>query len=176
MRVFITDFLAESDFECEVLPVVEVDALLSPIGHPPTPADLVRVVGERPAAWQLCRRTSRSNSLRSCSLKVSVSGLGPRIRRVLFHPVLRTPVYHSLFRPPSPSSVKSGCNRLPGSNSIEEVSLADGEKAMRMAGQAPPVATFVDESCELYQGLFPDLTEEGLVEAQIAPRSGESPV
>jgi hypothetical protein len=28
MRVFITDFLAESDFEREVLPGVEVDALL----------------------------------------------------------------------------------------------------------------------------------------------------
>ncbi len=50
MRVLITDFLAESDFEREVLPGVEVDALLSLIGHPPTPADLVRVVGERPAA------------------------------------------------------------------------------------------------------------------------------
>jgi C-terminal binding protein len=50
MRVLITDFLAGSDFESEVLPGVEVDALLSLIGHPPTPADLVRVVGERPAA------------------------------------------------------------------------------------------------------------------------------
>ena len=50
MRVLITDFLAESDFEREVLPGVEVDALLSLIGHPPTPADLVRVLGERPAA------------------------------------------------------------------------------------------------------------------------------
>src|SRR5437868_6680952 len=50
MRVLITDFLAESDFEREVLPDVEVDALLSLIGHPPTPTDLVRVVGERPAA------------------------------------------------------------------------------------------------------------------------------
>src|SRR5260370_16890029 len=50
MRVLITDFLAESDFESEVLPGVEVDALLSLIGHPPTPADLVRVVRERPAA------------------------------------------------------------------------------------------------------------------------------
>ncbi len=50
MRVLITDFLAESDFESEVLPSMEVDALLSLIGHPPTPADLVRVVGERPAA------------------------------------------------------------------------------------------------------------------------------
>ena len=49
MRVLITDFLAESDFEREVLPGVEVDALLSLIGHPPTPADLVRVLGERPA-------------------------------------------------------------------------------------------------------------------------------
>ena len=50
MRVLITDFLAESDCEREVLPGVEVDALLSLIGHPPTPADLVRSVGERPAA------------------------------------------------------------------------------------------------------------------------------
>ena len=50
MRVLITDFLAESDFEREVLPGVEVDALLSLIGHPPTPADLVRVIGDRPAA------------------------------------------------------------------------------------------------------------------------------
>jgi phosphoglycerate dehydrogenase-like enzyme len=50
MRVLITDFLAESDFEREVLPGVEVDALLSLIGHPPTPADLVRVLEERPAA------------------------------------------------------------------------------------------------------------------------------
>ena len=50
MRVLITDFLAKSDFESEVLPGVEVDALLSLIGHPPTPAELVRVVGERPAA------------------------------------------------------------------------------------------------------------------------------
>lgn len=50
MRVLITDFLAESDFEREVLPGVEVDALLSLIGHPPTPADLVRAIGERPAA------------------------------------------------------------------------------------------------------------------------------
>ena len=50
MRVLITDFLAESDFEREVLPGVEIDALLSLIGHPPTPADLVRVVGERPSA------------------------------------------------------------------------------------------------------------------------------
>jgi D-3-phosphoglycerate dehydrogenase/C-terminal binding protein len=49
MRVLITDFLAESDFEREVLPGVEVDALLSLIGHPPTPTDLVRVVGKRPA-------------------------------------------------------------------------------------------------------------------------------
>jgi len=49
MRVLITDFLAESDFEREVLPGVEVDALLSLIGHPPTPTDLVRVLGERPA-------------------------------------------------------------------------------------------------------------------------------
>lgn len=32
MRVLITDFLAESDFESEVLPSVEVDALLSLIG------------------------------------------------------------------------------------------------------------------------------------------------
>ena len=48
MRVLITDFLAESDFEREVLPGVEVDALLSLIGHPPTPTDLVRVVGKRP--------------------------------------------------------------------------------------------------------------------------------
>jgi len=48
MRVLITDFLAESDFESEVLPGVEVDALLSLIGHPPTPTDLVRVVGKRP--------------------------------------------------------------------------------------------------------------------------------
>jgi phosphoglycerate dehydrogenase-like enzyme len=50
MRVLITDFLAESDFEREILPGVEIDALLSLIGHPPTSADLVRVVGERPAA------------------------------------------------------------------------------------------------------------------------------
>ena len=50
MRVLITDFLAESDFEREVLPGVEVDALLSLIGHPPTPADLVRFIGERPAS------------------------------------------------------------------------------------------------------------------------------
>ena len=49
-RVLITDFQAQSDFEREVLPGVEVDALLSLIGHPPTPADLVRVVEERPAA------------------------------------------------------------------------------------------------------------------------------
>jgi hypothetical protein len=39
MRVLITDFLAESDFEREVLPGVEVDALRSLIDHPPTPAD-----------------------------------------------------------------------------------------------------------------------------------------
>src|SRR5260370_7681989 len=50
MRVVITDFLAESDFEREVLPGVGVDALLSLIGHPPTPADLVRFIAERPAA------------------------------------------------------------------------------------------------------------------------------
>jgi C-terminal binding protein len=50
MRVLITDFLAESDFEREVLLGVEVDALLSLIGHPPTPADLVRFIGERPAS------------------------------------------------------------------------------------------------------------------------------
>ena len=50
MRVLITDFLAESDFEREVLPGVEVDALLSLIGHPPTPDDLVRFIGERPAS------------------------------------------------------------------------------------------------------------------------------
>ena len=49
MRVLITDFLAESDIEREVLPGVEVDALLSLIGHPPTSADLLRVIGERPA-------------------------------------------------------------------------------------------------------------------------------
>src|SRR5436189_2755923 len=49
MRVLIPDSLAESDFEREVLRGVEVDALLSLIGHPPTPADLVRVLGERPA-------------------------------------------------------------------------------------------------------------------------------
>src|SRR5258708_1755394 len=48
MRVLITDFLVESDFEREVLPGVKVDALLSLIGHPPTPTDLVRVVGKRP--------------------------------------------------------------------------------------------------------------------------------
>src|SRR5438045_7911957 len=48
-RVLITDFQAESDFEREVLPGVEVDALLSLIGRPPTPADLVRAVEERPA-------------------------------------------------------------------------------------------------------------------------------
>ena len=48
-RVIITDFLAESGCEREVLPGVEVDALLSLIGHPPTLADLMRVVGERPA-------------------------------------------------------------------------------------------------------------------------------
>ena len=36
MRVLITDFLAESDFEREVLPGVEVDALRSLIDHPPT--------------------------------------------------------------------------------------------------------------------------------------------
>src|SRR6266566_7937730 len=50
MRVLITDFLAESDFEREVLPGVEVDTLLSLIGHSPTPADLVRAIGERSAA------------------------------------------------------------------------------------------------------------------------------
>ena len=50
MRVLITDFLAGSDFEREVLPGVEVDALLSLIGHPPTPDDLVRFIGERPAS------------------------------------------------------------------------------------------------------------------------------
>src|SRR5258708_12590281 len=50
MRVLITDFLTESDFEREVLPGVEVDALLAFLGHPPTPADLVRFIAERPAA------------------------------------------------------------------------------------------------------------------------------
>ncbi|TMC37955.1 MAG: C-terminal binding protein [Chloroflexi bacterium] len=49
MRVLITDFQADAGFEREVLPGVEVDALLSLIGHPPTPADLVRAVEERPA-------------------------------------------------------------------------------------------------------------------------------
>jgi hypothetical protein len=50
MRVLITDFQPDAGFEREVLPGVEVDALLSLIGHPPTPADLVRAVEERPAA------------------------------------------------------------------------------------------------------------------------------
>jgi len=42
MRVLITDFMKESDFEREVLPGVEVDALPALLGHAPTPADLVR--------------------------------------------------------------------------------------------------------------------------------------
>src|SRR5260370_40970106 len=50
MRVLITDFLTESDFEREVLPGVEVDALLAFLGHPPTPADLVRFIAEPPPA------------------------------------------------------------------------------------------------------------------------------
>lgn len=49
MRVLITDFMTESDFEREILPGVEVDALLPLIGHAPTPSDLVRTVEERPA-------------------------------------------------------------------------------------------------------------------------------
>lgn len=53
--MLITDFLAESDFEREALPGVEIDALLSLIGCSPTPADLVRFVGERPAAALITR-------------------------------------------------------------------------------------------------------------------------
>src|SRR5205085_6438299 len=49
MRVLVTDFQANSDFEREVLPGVEVDTLLSIVGHPPTPDDLLRVIAERPA-------------------------------------------------------------------------------------------------------------------------------
>jgi len=48
MRVLITDFMKESDFEREVLPGVEVDALLALLGHAPTPADLVRAAKEQP--------------------------------------------------------------------------------------------------------------------------------
>src|SRR5258708_11587165 len=50
MRVLITDFLMEADVEGEVLRVVEVAALIAFLGHPPTPADLVRFIAERPAA------------------------------------------------------------------------------------------------------------------------------
>src|SRR5947209_19126246 len=49
MRVLITDFQADAGFEREVLPGVEVNALLSLIGHAPTPADLVSFVQEQPA-------------------------------------------------------------------------------------------------------------------------------
>ena len=51
MRVLITDFLAESDFESEVLPGVEVDALLSLIGHRPPPTDTDR-------SCACCRKTN----------------------------------------------------------------------------------------------------------------------
>jgi phosphoglycerate dehydrogenase-like enzyme len=49
MGVLVTDFQAKSDFEREVLPGVEVDTLLSIVGHPPTPHDLLRVIAEQPA-------------------------------------------------------------------------------------------------------------------------------
>src|SRR5919199_999729 len=55
MRVLVTDFMGEPDLEREVLPGVEVESLLMLVGHAPTPADLLRVVEERPAgaliAW-----------------------------------------------------------------------------------------------------------------------------
>src|SRR5437588_6597581 len=55
MRVLVTDFMGEPDLEREVLPGVEVESLLILLGHAPTPADLLRVVEERPAgaliAW-----------------------------------------------------------------------------------------------------------------------------
>lgn len=50
MRVLVTDFQAKSDFEREILPGVEVDTLLSIVGHPPAPDDLLRVITERPAS------------------------------------------------------------------------------------------------------------------------------
>jgi len=54
-RVLVTDFMGEPDLEREVLPGVEVESLLMLVGHAPTPADLLRVVEERPAgaliAW-----------------------------------------------------------------------------------------------------------------------------
>src|SRR5438105_6843188 len=55
MRVLVTDFMGAPDLEREVLPGVEVESLLMLVGHAPTPADLLRVVEERPAgaliAW-----------------------------------------------------------------------------------------------------------------------------
>src|ERR671938_95394 len=55
IRVLVTDFMGETDLEREVLPGVEVESLLMLVGHAPTPADLLRVVEERPAgaliAW-----------------------------------------------------------------------------------------------------------------------------
>jgi hypothetical protein len=41
MRVLITDFMKETDFEREVLPGVEVDALPALLEHAPTPTHKV---------------------------------------------------------------------------------------------------------------------------------------
>ena len=55
----------------------------------------------------LCRRTSRSNSLCSSSLNVSVSGLGPRMGWILFRPVFRFQYTTDLF-PPLCTSLVNG--------------------------------------------------------------------
>ena len=87
MRVLITDFLAESDFEREVLLGVEVDALLSLIGHPVLAICGIRrpeLACENTSCFLLLRARSREEAynLKHASAHLYTGGMNT-VQRIL---------------------------------------------------------------------------------------------